>query len=105
MYTNVLVPFDGSEPACRALLTAINLCKSETNADITVLQVTGMANIDYTSFEVAARMSGIDISDELAIQTLRENIGQAIRCREAVPQHQNAHAKSPSFHKLGQSLL
>ena len=77
MYTNVLVPFDGSQPACRALLAAINLCKGEKNADITVLQVTGMANIDYTSFEVAARMSGIDVTDEQTIQSLRENYGSA----------------------------
>ena len=73
MYTNILVPFDGSEPAKRALATAINLCSETDNADITVLQVTGMTDFDYSSFEVAARMAGIGEVDEKTVDSLRES--------------------------------
>ena len=77
MYNNILVPFDGSLPACHALSTAISFGKGDENVDITVLQVTGMANVDYTSFEVAARMTGLDDIDEQTIASLRENYASA----------------------------
>ena len=48
MYTNILVPFDGSDCARRALATAIEMGTCAEPVDITVLQVTGMTDFDYS---------------------------------------------------------
>ena len=73
MYSNYLVPFDGSENAVHALATAIKLGTGDEPVDITVLQVTSTTDIDFSTFEVAARMAGIDeISDEQR-ESLRQN--------------------------------
>lgn len=73
MYSNYLVPFDGSESAFHALTTAIDLGTGDEPVDITVLQVTSVSDIDFTSFEVAARMAGIDPIDEVQREALRQN--------------------------------
>ena len=79
MYTNILVPFDGSECSRRALATASELGTCDVPVDITVLQVTGMTDFDYSSFEVAARMAGLGDLDESQVDTLRENYLSASR--------------------------
>lgn len=79
MYTNILVPFDGSDCARRALSTAIELGTGSVPVDVTVLQVTGMADFDYSSFEVAARMAGLGDLDERQVDELRENYLSASR--------------------------
>ena len=75
MYTNILVPFDGSDSARRALSTAIELGtkNGQESADITVLQVAAMTDFDYSSFEVAARMAGLGSIDEKQVESLAEN--------------------------------
>ena len=79
MYTNILVPFDGSECSMRALATAIEMSTCDQPVDITVLQVTGMTDFDYSSFEVAARMAGWGELDEDQVETLRDNYLSASR--------------------------
>ena len=75
MYSNILVPYDGSDSARRALSTAIELGTSagQTSTNITVLQVAGVSDIDYSAFEVAAHMAGLDGIDEEQIEALRKN--------------------------------
>ena len=72
MFSNYLVPFDGSESSARALATAIQMGTGDEPVDITVLQVAAISDIDYSSFEVAARMAGFDPVGEDQIETLRE---------------------------------
>lgn len=79
MYTNILVPFDGSDCSRRALATAIEMGTCAEPVDITVLQVTGMTDFDYSSFEVAARMAGLGDLDEQQVDTFRESYLSASR--------------------------
>ena len=58
MYTNILVPYDGSESANKALAAAIEMGTGSIPVDITVLMVSSNDNIDSTSFKVAMRMAG-----------------------------------------------
>lgn len=65
MYTNILVPYDKSEPARHALSAALDMAKGEEPARITVLNVTDVMDFDDVTFEVAARVAGIPpISDD-----------------------------------------
>lgn len=73
MYTNILVPFDGSEGSLHALETAIDLATNGKPVDITVLQVTGIADFDSTSFETAVRMAGLEPVNETQIEMLRQS--------------------------------
>lgn len=73
MYDKILVPYDGSSSANRALATAIEMSTGNEPVSITVLQVTGMGDFDYSSFEVAARMAGIIAPDEKQMNEVREN--------------------------------
>lgn len=67
MYTNIVVPFDKSEHAERALKAAVELGRGDGPAKVTVLNVTDMMDFDDATFEVAARMAGVPpISDEAA---------------------------------------
>ena len=73
MYKKILVPYDKSEPAQRALATAIDLVSGSEQASITALFVTDMMDFDDATFEIAARMAGIPpISDEDA-RVARQN--------------------------------
>ena len=59
MYTNIVVPFDKSEHAERALKAAVELGRGDGPAKVTVLNVTDMMDFDDATFEVAARMAGV----------------------------------------------
>lgn len=73
MYDKILVPYDGSSSANRALETAIEMSTGDEPVSITVLQVTGMSDFDYSSFEVAARMAGLSAPDENQMNEVRDN--------------------------------
>ena len=73
MYDKILVPYDGSSSANRALATAIEMSTGDEPVSITVLQVTGMSDFDYSSFEVAARMAGLSAPDENQMNEVRDN--------------------------------
>ena len=73
MFTNILVPFDGSESASRALAMAIEIATGLEPVDVTVLQVASMSEFDYSSFEVAMRMAGLDPTDETQLKEVRDN--------------------------------
>lgn len=89
MYDQILVPYDGSDSANRALATAIEMSTGDVPVSITVLQVTGMSDFDYSSFEVAARMAGLNAPDEKQIDALRENYASIHReqMREQVAEY------------------
>ena len=59
MYTEILVPYDGSESSHKALTAAIQLAVDPRPVTITVLQVTNADDTDKTSFEIAMRMAGL----------------------------------------------
>ena len=70
MYTNILVPYDGSEPAQHALHAAAALAREERDAVVTVLTVTDLPDYNDATFEVAARMAGVTDFD---VETARKN--------------------------------
>lgn len=73
MYREILVPFDGSEPAGRALDAALELASDSEHVNITVLQVTGLADLDRSSFSVALRMAGLEPIDDHRFEAVRDN--------------------------------
>ena len=89
MYDQILVPYDGSDSANRALATAIEMSTGDVPVSITVLQVTGMSDFDYSSFEVAARMAGLTAPDEKQMNALRESYATVHReqMREQVAEY------------------
>ena len=89
MYDQILVPYDGSDSANRALATAIEMSTGDVPVSITVLQVTGMSEFDYSSFEVAARMAGLTAPDEKQMDALREHYATVHReqMREQVAEY------------------
>ena len=60
MYSNILVPYDKSEHAKHALQSALDLTADNPEANITVLYVAEIPEFDDPSFEIAARMAGVD---------------------------------------------
>lgn len=73
MYTNILVPFDDSEHAQHALLTAIDFAQVVDHARVTVLNVTDAPEFDDAAFEVAARMAGVARISEESARAARES--------------------------------
>ena len=73
MFTNVLVPYDGSDPANRALACAIGMANGHNPLTITVLQVASTGDLDKSSFEVAMRMAGLTDVDSKKLALLRDN--------------------------------
>ena len=73
MYKNILVPFDGSEPAQHAVEAAIKMSDSGTPVDITVLKVAVPMNFDDSTFEIAARMAGVPKIDVSVLNATRDN--------------------------------
>ena len=71
MFTEILVPYDGSESADKALAAAIDQAAGPQPVTITVLQVASVANVDKTAFEVAVRMAGLT-EDRDKIKLLRD---------------------------------
>ena len=59
MFSKILVPYDGSDHAQSALLTAIELLRKEEHGDIVVLHVPAPVDFDDSTFEIAARMAGV----------------------------------------------
>ena len=57
MYSKFLVPFDGSEAACRALDAALDMSCNSANVDITILHVQKMGDSMRTCYDVAALLA------------------------------------------------
>ena len=72
MYTNILVPYDGSASADKALAAAFGMGIGPDPIDITVLHVTSVDNLDRTQFKVAMRMAGLTEDDCLKLDALRD---------------------------------
>ncbi len=71
MFTSILVPYDKSEHAKRALETALEIAEGRPGAKITVLYVTDLPQFDDATFEAAAQISGtkpMGKEDILALQ-------------------------------------
>lgn len=95
MYTNVLVPFDGSESANKALAAAIEMGAGPVNVDLTVLLVTN-SNSEETSFKVAMRMAGatkdecdkLDVMHDNALAAYKEQMRERIsKFFESIPEN------------------
>ena len=63
MFSNFLVPFDGSQSAYTAVNTAIEVGAGE-NINITILQVQRMNDNDITTFDVAAKLANLAEADK-----------------------------------------
>ncbi len=59
MYKKVLVPYDKSEPARRALAQALDLVACAPDAEVTVLSVVDWRDFNAETFKIASRMSGV----------------------------------------------
>ncbi len=59
MFSNILVPYDGSDHAQNALHAAVELASSSENALVTVLKVVDVISVEDPAFEVATRMAGL----------------------------------------------
>jgi nucleotide-binding universal stress UspA family protein len=68
MFSNFLVPFDGSPSAYRAVNTAMEIGAGET-IDVTVLQVQRMNDNDITTFDVAAKLANLATAENDAPQS------------------------------------
>lgn len=80
MYRKVLVPFDDSEPARRALESAIELVKGAADPQVTVLNVVDWHDYNAETFKIASRMSGV-LGDSLDMNAISE-IGDEAEVRE-----------------------
>lgn len=78
MYSNFLVPFDGSASSFRAVQAAIDMGFTQAPINITVLTVRKMGDSDLTTYDVAARLAGLAASsDGRAQQDAQSGAGQA----------------------------
>ena len=80
MYKKVLVPFDDSEPARRALQNAMNLVSGVDDPQVTVLNVVEWHDYNAETFKIASRMSGV-LGDSLDMNAISE-IGDEAEVRE-----------------------
>ena len=80
MYKKVLVPFDDSESARRALANAIELVKGADDPQVTVLNVVDWHDYNAETFKIASRMSGV-LGDSLDMNAISE-IGDEAEVRE-----------------------
>ncbi len=80
MYKKVLVPFDDSEPARRALQSAMNLVSEADDPQVTVLNVVEWHDYNAETFKIASRMSGV-LGDSLDMNAISE-IGSEAEVRE-----------------------
>ena len=71
MYKKVLVPFDDSEPARRALQSAMNLVSGVDDPQVTVLNVVEWHDYNAETFKIASRMSGV-LGDSLDMNAISE---------------------------------
>lgn len=71
LYKNILVPFDKSTHAERALETAVKLVSDDPEAKITVLYVVDPTEEEDITFTVAARMAGVPANNIANEENLR----------------------------------
>lgn len=64
MYSDYLVPFDGSAASFRAVETAIEVGCTCGYVQITVLTVRKINDSDLTNYDVAARLAGFAVSSD-----------------------------------------
>ena len=78
MYSNLLVPFDGSDSAYRAVEAAMEMGRVAGQVDITVLTVRKMSDSEVSTYDVAARLAGMAAtSDGRARQDAQSEAGQS----------------------------
>lgn len=80
MYEKVLVPFDDSEPARKALQSAMELVQGAEAPQLTVLNVVDWHDYNAETFKIASRMSGV-LGDSLDMNAISE-IGDEAEVRE-----------------------
>ncbi len=80
MYEKVLVPFDDSEPARKALQSAMELVQGAEAPQLTVLNVGDWHDYNAETFKIASRMSGV-LGDSLDMNAISE-IGDEAEVRE-----------------------
>ncbi len=80
MYEKILVPFDDSDSARRALESAIELVKGAANPQVTVLNVVDWHDYNAETFKIASRMSGV-LGDSLDMNAISE-VGDEAEVRE-----------------------
>lgn len=76
IYKNVLVPYDKSSHATRALETALALVSDDPEAKLTVLYVVDPTDEEDITFTVAARMAGVpagNLEDDENIRAAKVN--------------------------------
>ncbi len=71
MYKKVLVPYDKSEPAGRALAAALDMVEGVSDAEVTVLSVVDWHDYNVETFKIASRMSGV-LGDSLDMNAIAE---------------------------------
>lgn len=72
MYTNFLVPFDGSKSSCVAVDAAMAM-RSTADVNVTVLQVQRMNDTEHTTFDVAASLAKLAVGDEVGAEHTTAN--------------------------------
>ncbi len=87
-YGKILVAYDGSEPAKRALADALELIDSGVAGDAIVLSVTDPANAEDPAFAAAARAAGVLLSfagdAEAALESLKSQLAGRLEGYEGV---------------------
>ncbi len=71
MFRKILVPYDDSEPAKRALANAIELAQCVDSPQVTVLSVVDWHDYNAETFKITTRMSGV-IGDSLDSEAIAE---------------------------------
>ena len=79
MYRNILVPYDGSDPANKALAAAIDLGAGPDAITITVLLVSNVDDAEKGSYKVAMRMAGYTVDDIAKLESLGDEYKEAAR--------------------------
>ena len=80
MYKKILVPFDNSESARRALENALDLVDGVPDPKVTILNVVEWHDYNAETFKIASRMSGV-LGDSLDMNAISE-IGDEAEARE-----------------------
>ena len=79
MYRNILVPYDGSEPANKALTAAIELGVDPKPVTITALLVTDATDTEKASYKVALHMAGFTVDEIEKMDVLSASNSDAAR--------------------------
>ena len=73
MYSNILVPFDGSEGARHAIEAAANLTTHVESAVVTVLQVVDSKDFDSALLEGGAHAADLDSISQAQVDNLQRD--------------------------------